>query len=260
MLASCAVIPAQETPSKVRQARPFSGPARIGPARIGPAYTIGDRAYIPSDDPVDEVGLASWYGEEARGHLTASGEPFDPDAISAAHPTLPLPSYVEVTALDTGRTLLVRINDRGPFHSNRIIDLSLAAARQLALTGGGARMVRVRRVDPSEDDKQALREGQAVPLRSADSATFLNNLRSRGGRVAPTASGMPRGPGPFFVQIASFSSEARADTLAHSLGAEVTLGAGVWRVRTGPFETAEAAQAALALLAARGYPGAIITR
>lgn len=104
----------------------------------------------------DETGMASWYGEELRGNRTASGERFDPDGISAAHRTLPMQSYVEVTSLDTGRSVLVRINDRGPYHSNRIIDLSLGAARQLGMTGHGSHRVRVRPVDTSDDDKQAV--------------------------------------------------------------------------------------------------------
>ncbi len=189
----------------------------------------------------DETGMASWYGEELRGNRTASGERFDPDGISAAHPYFPMSSYAEVTSLDTGRSILVRINDRGPFHSNRIIDLSLGAARQLGITGHGAHRVRVRRVDPSEAEKLAL-QSPPPPPRQAASARI------------------PTGPGPFFLQVASFSSEYRARTLAGKLDATVSSIAGTWRVRLGPYESATKAMAALAPLAARGYPDAVITR
>lgn len=189
----------------------------------------------------EETGMASWYGEELRGNRTANGERFDPDGISAAHRTLPMSSYVEVTSLDTGRTILVRINDRGPFHSNRIIDLSLGAARQLGMTGHGARRVRVRSVDPTDAEKQAMRK---MPPLSRELASAR----------------IPGGPGPFFLQVASFSSEHRARTMARKLDAAVSSIAGTWRVRLGPYESATKATAALAPLAARGYPDAVITR
>lgn len=90
------------------------------PQKIGNPYKVGDTTYTPEDVPsYDEVGYASWYGDELSGNKTANGEIFNPQGISAAHKTLPLPSYVEITALDTGRTILVRVNDRGPFTNDR---------------------------------------------------------------------------------------------------------------------------------------------
>lgn len=98
----------------------------------------------------DETGIASWYGRQFHGRRTSSGEPFDMYAVTAAHRTLPLPSYVSVTNLDNGRTIVVRVNDRGPFHEpdRRIIDLSYAAAVKLGMTGSGTARVRVRAVEP----------------------------------------------------------------------------------------------------------------
>ncbi|MGN6690639.1 MAG: septal ring lytic transglycosylase RlpA family protein, partial [Sphingopyxis sp.] len=94
------------------------------PVKLGDPYTVAGVTYTPADIPdYDDVGYASWYGEELAGKPTANGEIFNPDGISAAHRTLPLPSYVEVTALDTGRTILVRVNDRGPMVGDRLIDL-----------------------------------------------------------------------------------------------------------------------------------------
>lgn len=261
MLASCVGAP---PPREVatRPAPAWRAPVSDDAVRIGTSYSAGGGTYTPRDDrSLDEVGFASWYGEELRGKRTANGEAFDPDGISAAHRTLPMPSYVEVTALDTGRTILVRVNDRGPFHSNRIIDLSLGAARQLGLTGGGARQVRIRRVDPSDSDKLALRRGQAVAMRQTqgldrarDRADWTQSARQN------ASAKMPIGNGPFFLQVASFSSETRAKSLAGHLGATVSMIGGTYRVRMGPYGNGAGAIAALAPLAARGYPDAIITR
>ena len=111
------------------------------PVRIGKPYTVRGVTYVPAEDTTyDMLGYASWYGNES-GKRTANGERFRPGWATAAHTTLPLPSYVEVTALDTGRRIIVRINDRGPFAgSSRIIDLSRGAAEQLfAALGKAAR-------------------------------------------------------------------------------------------------------------------------
>jgi hypothetical protein len=99
------------------------------PVRVGKPYAVRGTTYVPAADPsYDMLGYASWYGSES-GNQTANGERFRPKAVSAAHTTLPLPSYVEVTSLDSGRTILVRVNDRGPFAGRgRIIDLSRGAA------------------------------------------------------------------------------------------------------------------------------------
>ncbi|WP_374295215.1 septal ring lytic transglycosylase RlpA family protein [Sphingomonas sp.] len=140
-------------------------PAVDHPVKIGRPYTVRGITYTPAAEPdYDMLGLAGWYGNES-GNQTANGERFRVKAIAGAHTTLPLPSYVEVTALDTGRTILVRINDRGPFVRGRIIDLTRGAARQLGIEGRGIAPVRVRRVDPSERDRAKLRKGRAAPLR-----------------------------------------------------------------------------------------------
>jgi peptidoglycan lytic transglycosylase len=128
------------------------GPARHAPAqstgaRVGKPYVVAGRLYTPRFDPnYDRVGVASWYGGDFQGRSTASGEVFDTNLISAAHPTLPINSIVRVTNLDNGRSLVVRINDRGPFVDNRLIDLSRAAAEQLGFAHHGLARVRVQAV------------------------------------------------------------------------------------------------------------------
>lgn len=149
------------------------------PVRIGKPYQVRGVTYTPAADPTyDMVGYASWYGHES-GNQTASGERFRAKAISAAHKTLPLPSYVEVTSLDTGRTVLVRVNDRGPFVPGRIIDLSRDAGALLGIRATGTAAVRVRVVDPPERDRARLRDGKPAARRPAASPTELANLRQR---------------------------------------------------------------------------------
>ena len=156
-------------------------PVRDVPVRIGAAYMVKGVRYVPAADPAyDFLGYASWYGSES-GNRTANGERFRPGWATAAHTTLPLPSYVEVTALDSGRTILVRINDRGPFvpGRGRLIDLSRGAAEQLGMKGQGHAAVRVRVVDPPEADRERLRKGKLAPERPAISEQVLLNLRAQ---------------------------------------------------------------------------------
>lgn len=160
-------------------------PVSDTPVRIGRPYTVRGTTYIPAEDATyDMLGYASWYGNES-GKRTANGERFRPGWATAAHTTLPLPSYVEVTALDTGRRIIVRVNDRGPFAgSSRIIDLSRGAAEQLGLRAVGKAAVRVRRVEPDEKDRERLRHGKAarplLPVSDAVRANLLSQVTAAG--------------------------------------------------------------------------------
>ena len=154
-------------------------PVADAPVRIGPAYTIRGTTYVPAAAPAyDALGYASWYGSES-GNRTANGEKFRPGWITAAHPTLPLPTYVEVTALDSGRRIIVRVNDRGPFARGRIIDLSRGAAEQLGIRAQGHAAVRVRRVEPSEKDRERLRDGKPAASLAPVAQRELQALRAR---------------------------------------------------------------------------------
>jgi rare lipoprotein A len=189
------------------------------PVIVGDPYTIDGRTYVPSDPQhYDEVGLASYYGTELSGRPTANGERFSPSGISAAHRTLPLPSYVEVTNLQTGRTILVRINDRGPFAADRIIDLSSGAARQLGILEQGTAPVRVRRVQPAENDRARLRAGQLAEPRLDTSPQLLAALRARferGGGIIPQATPSPDAPN---AALASAPSPPPATTSPANAG------------------------------------------
>ncbi len=135
------------------------------PVTVGRPYVVRGITYVPAPAPdYDMLGRASWYGSES-GNRTARGEKFRPGWITAAHATLPLPSYVEVTSLDTGRVIVVRVNDRGPFARGRIIDLSKGAAEALGMRAGGHGAVRVRVVAPDERDRERLRHGKPAASR-----------------------------------------------------------------------------------------------
>jgi rare lipoprotein A len=119
-------------------------------------YVVLGNSYTPQTTrrAYSAEGVASWYGRRFHGKKTASGEKYDMYAMTAAHPTLPIPSYARVTALNSGKSVVVRINDRGPFHSSRIIDLSYTAAYKLGYLGRGSARVRVESLDPAASDTQ----------------------------------------------------------------------------------------------------------
>ena len=240
---------------------------------------IGCGVSIAADAPservsYDEVGRASWYGAELAGHKTGNGETFNPDAITAAHRTLPMPSYVEVTNLDSGRTILVRINDRGPFNGDRIIDISQGAAKQLGVVGQGHFPVRVRRVNPPEYEKTALRNGEKAAERLGTPPALLNALRKKLGAtpvpVVRTAAvpepkiWVPKQSavtgGAYYVQVGAFSTETRANVAAKQVGGSSQASGKYWRVRTGPYSTEISAKAALGPVVAKGYRDARIIR
>jgi rare lipoprotein A len=136
---------------------------KIEKQRVGRPYQIGGRWYTPAvHNDYDEIGIASWYGPGFHGRPTANGEKFNENAISAAHTTLPLPSYVEVTNLDNGKQLYVRINDRGPFADDRIIDLSKRAAELLGSKATGLARVRIQLAQPPKNVTLITPDGQKI--------------------------------------------------------------------------------------------------
>lgn len=136
-------------PDAVPRKEPLNPQANRTYVALGTAYTPQT-----ARQPYSEEGQASWYGRRFQGKKTSSGERYDMYAMTAAHPTLPIPSYARVTSLDTGKSVVVRINDRGPFHSKRIIDLSYTAAYKLGYLGKGSARVRVESIDPDTGDTQ----------------------------------------------------------------------------------------------------------
>jgi len=211
--------------------------------KIGEPYRIAGQWYTPmqNEGTYDETGIASWYGKKFHGLRTANGEIYDMHALSAAHKTLPLPTLVRVTNLDNGRSVIVRVNDRGPFVKERLIDLSYAAAQQLGYADRGTAHVRVQTLDmPAPNKKEILASAATFrPARRHDANHTSDSDRPTG---AATVSSLP---GKMFIQLGAFSSKANAIRLQNKLKAHfpntratrISLaGKTLYRVRMGPFE------------------------
>ena len=249
---------------------------RVGYYKVGQPYQINGRWYYPEYDPTyDRVGTASWYGEDFEGLPTANGEIFDKDQITAAHPTLPLPSLVRVTNLENGRSLTLRVNDRGPFVGDRLIDLSQAAARKLGYEGRGLARVRVTFLQLAEargTPPRPVATASSRPVRpvSPVAATAPEPPRERPVQMASVVAPTPAPPtcpvGPHYVQVGAF---AETDTMRAAMATvgrlwpvriEPTfLGErAVARVRLGPIADGEEARTVLRQVQARGYTGAFL--
>jgi rare lipoprotein A len=192
-----------------------------GTYRVGKPYTVAGRIYVPEEDPNYRAeGMASWYGDDFHGRLTANGEVFDMTALTAAHPTLPIPSYARVTNVRNGKSLIVRVNDRGPYHGNRLIDVSNKAAELLEFKSNGVARVRVEYVGraPLEgtDDRQllaTLRTGTPAPapstVRIAAAHPFVPEFPSGGRPVrgdVPLPEGRPYSLGNTSADYASIAT------------------------------------------------------
>src|SRR6266478_1763721 len=206
-----------------------------GTYRVGKPYTVAGRVYVPEEDTgYREEGMASWYGDDFHGRLTANGEIFDMASLTAAHPTLPLPSYARVTNLTNGKSLIVRVNDRGPYHGNRLIDVSNRAAELLEFKGNGVARVRVEYVAraPLEgsDDRQlmaTLRTGVPAPspsaVRVASARPFIPEIPAHGRAIrgdVPMPEGRPYSLGNTPGDLASINatSEMSASSRARPAG------------------------------------------
>ncbi len=191
------------------------------------SYVVfGKRYYtLASASGYHEKGIASWYGTKFHGRRTSSGEPYDMYAMTAAHKTLPLPSYVEVTNLTNGRKVVVRVNDRGPFHQGRIIDLSFAAATKLGITSRGTGLVEVRTVNSQSDLQVASRNNAPTRFTDVEKAVGL------------------------FLQVGTFSTVVRAEQLKLKLQQQLSeqihimpfnkSDGWLYRVRIGPLSNVE---------------------
>ncbi|WP_323135045.1 septal ring lytic transglycosylase RlpA family protein [Methylophaga sp. OBS3] len=203
---------------------------------------FGKRYYtLASHKGYVERGIASWYGNKFHGRRTSSGELYDMYKMTAAHKTLPLPSYAEVTNLDNGRKVIVKINDRGPFHGDRLIDLSYSAATKLGITAKGTGRVEVRAIDVEQKAaKQTVKAPQQVALQN----NTLENLAT-------------------FLQVGAFSTLAKAEQIKHRIQQEISErvqikpfsheGNSVYRVRVGPLASVEAGQKIAERLLSLGF-------
>lgn len=254
LAAACASTPSGQVANNAPSAIPSSD-APIMVQKIGRPYQINGRWYTPArQDDYNETGMASWYGDEFHGRRTANGELFDMNALTAAHPTLPIPSYVQVTNLDNGRTAILRVNDRGPFARNRILDVSRRAADELGFMNRGTANVRVTYLGPRENElgdarlytaaadmtqtlppvpvgpepvaapAGMIQVAQMTPIESAPIAPIQAPAAATGtapviATPAPTVSQLPPvGPSGWFIQAGAFSEAARAEAVRAQLG------------------------------------------
>lgn len=225
-------------------------------------YTVLGETYRvrPSAENFVERGVASWYGTKFHGRRTSSGEAYDMYKYTAAHKTLPLPSYVQVTNLSNGQSTVVRVNDRGPFKAGRIIDLSYVAAHKLGLHNSGTAPVEIRVLKPGERqaDVAAASSSTATPspVRTTPSAPNTGNGTSPVLAKAPT----------FFVQAGAFGDAGRAQQRAElvrpmtseNVAVQTGQNGRIHRVRIGPLATRALAEALLETLDTRGVDAAIV--
>ena len=205
-------------------------------ANMRPYVALG-KSYTPMTalESYKERGIASWYGRRYHGQKTATGEIYDMYAMTAAHPILPLPSYVRVTNIKNGKSVVVRVNDRGPFHSDRLIDLSYTAAYKIGVLGGGSAWVEVESILPG-------RESTAQVLVNPTTATSIS--------ITTTATDNASG---IYLQLGAFSVYDNADNFLVRMRAELSSLAntlsisakdGLFRVHTGPYADQTLAQQA----------------
>jgi rare lipoprotein A len=205
-------------------------------------YTVLGQSYrvLPSASGYVERGIASWYGNKFHGYTTSNFEKYDMYAYTAAHKTLPLPSYARVTNLDNGASIIVRINDRGPFAENRIIDLSYVAALKLGIWQKGTGVVEVRAIDPAHQDKPTSSSRADVPVRAPRSPL----AREDGARIASASPPEKTHKPGLYLQVGAYSDRANAEraatTLRNARLGDVRIvetqvnGHSIQRVRVGP--------------------------
>jgi rare lipoprotein A len=264
---------------------------RVEPFAKGPnkPYSVFGKTYRPLTDtttPFTQRGMGSWYGKKFQGQKTASGERYDMYKMTAAHPTLPLPSYARVTNLKTGAQVIVRINDRGPFHSNRIIDLSYTAALKLGYLGSGSSELQVDRLLPDEIERMAAARQADSARTAAATPEAVTSPASMRPEVAQLEDGPMTIPAPaaaaalpvatvsadapasvssalsggYYLQFGAYSQEgnaqvARAKLMESLSGLVASLNAvpvkGLYRLYAGPYASRSAAQEAAQLVRER---------
>jgi rare lipoprotein A len=248
-------------------------------------YSVFGQTYTPllNDEPFSQRGVASWYGVKFHGQRTSSGEPYDMYKMTAAHPTLPIPSYARVTSLDSGKSVVVRINDRGPFHSDRIVDVSYTAALKLGLLGKGSHQVEIERLFPDDPTRiatvrrAAASAAQAAPAPAEIAALMLEDRVAMDSaavaRAQPEAASAAAAPASgFYLQLGAYGRAGKAEEMSEMLkksGAsqaivqaiEVVRSGSVNRIYSGPFETrAMAQEAARALPTSLGLKPIVVRR
>ena len=258
-----------DLPDAIVKAEPYSRWANRPYEVFGQTYTP-----ILHQDPFVQRGIASWYGVKFHGQKTSSGELYDMYKMTAAHPTLPIPSYARITSVENGKSVVVRINDRGPFHASRIVDVSYTAALKLGLLGKGSHEVEVERLFPDDPTRVAtIRRAATSATQSAppEIAALMLEDRVTKDRVKTDSAAVAelKPAGSFYIQLGAYArpgtAEAMSERVAQSgaeLGAlEVVKKGSVNRLYAGPFASREdAAAAARALPSSLGLKPIVVKR
>ena len=255
----------RDVPDAVVKAEPLSKYSNRPYVVFGKTYTP-----MPADAPFTQRGVASWYGKKFHGARTSSGELYDMYKMTAAHPTLPIPSFARITSLSSGQSVIVRINDRGPFHSSRIVDVSYTAALKLGLLGKGSNEVELERLVPGQPAR-SVDANRSAPVPVADAPelaalmleermTLQSEARAQLATTAAAAEPPRKSAADgFYLQLGAYSradraAEVRARVLA--TGAvdiiEVVQSGAVHRLYGGPFGSRDEA-----LKAGRALPPAL---
>ena len=254
-LAGCGMLQKREAPAEAPARGAYykdDGPGEHPPAnldaipdavpRVEPLHRFANRPYqvfgrefvpLASVGPFRQRGMASWYGKRFHGGNTSSGEPYDMYAMTAAHPTLPVPSYARVASVANGRSVVVRVNDRGPFHADRVIDLSYAAAHRLGIAQSGSALVEIEAIVPA-----------GAMLAAAPGAAS---------GVAPDAASAPSAEAKgVYLQLGAFSVRENAETFRARMLREfawlaeamhVIAGGALFRLHVGPYRSQDEARA-----------------
>ncbi len=262
---------------RVPDAVPRQEPLHRGALR---PYTVMGRSYTPMTRlaPYRARGVASWYGRRYHGKPTSSGEPYDMYGMTAAHPVLPIPSYARVTNVRNGRSVIVRINDRGPFLSDRLIDLSYTAAYKLGVVNGGSALVEVETITPDMYASFAAAKRPEPPAPAEETiAALASPLQNPAAATAPIetmALAAPSAEAPatngVYLQLGAFGSRENAESYLSRVQAQleglaerlqVLMRDGYYRVHAGPYDTtAQARAAAERLVPALGMRPLLVTR
>ena len=230
-----------------------------GTYKVGDPYQIEGVWYYPAEDPgYGETGIASWYGKPFHGRRTANGAIYDMNSLTAAHRTLPMPFHVRVTNLDNGRSLVLTINDRGPYARGRIIDVSRRAAQLLGFQKKGTTLVRVEAVAGQGRKEPLIAEVEDPEAPSLPASPTGSVERQALSEIASIDSGEGLS---MFIQAGAFSSPDNARRLSNALApfgeARITMvtvdGTEVYRVRLGPVTTTEGAEALLDRVIGAGH-------
>ena len=218
-------------------------------------YVVLGKSYVPDTSlkPFRQRGIASWYGKKFHGQKTSIGEPYDMFSMTAAHPTLAIPSYARITHVGSGKSVVVRVTDRGPFHADRIIDLSYAAAYRLGYINNGSSLVEVEAILPNDSTAMAYAQIKpaAPPTRPSFSGDERDEIESFAAKLAASEQTVSR-PLPaqiqagIFLQLGAFSNADNAENLRSHLSREldwlneeiqINASGGMHRVHLGPYAT-----------------------